>query len=139
VWEVPKDFTGIGVEVAHKGTSIKIVRVIEETPAQKAGVQPNDIITHLDDVSVEGLTLNQVVEKMRGQANTEVKLRIAREGQDAPIELSVRGVVQRPSVQPPSVQAPSVSWPSVQVPSVQWPSVQAPTVQWPSVQGKVQQ
>jgi hypothetical protein len=141
-------FSGIGVEVAMDGKLIKVVRVIEGTPAQKAGVTVNDIVTHLDDDSVDGMTLNQAVEKMRGEANTKIKLRIVREGQSVPIELSVtRGVVQRPSVQPsvqapsvqPSMAAPSAPWPSVQTRSVQWPSVQVPSVQWPSVQGQVQQ
>jgi uncharacterized caspase-like protein len=108
-------FGGIGVEVAMDGTFIKVVRVIEEAPAQKAGVTVNDVITHLNDKPVDGLTLNQVVEKLRGSPNTTIKLRITREGNDVPVELAVtRGVVQRPSVPLPSVQAPSVQLPSVQ-------------------------
>ena len=49
----------------------------------------NDIITHLDDEATQGMTLNQALEKMRGPVNTEVRLRIARKGQDAPIELTI--------------------------------------------------
>jgi C-terminal processing protease CtpA/Prc len=130
-------FGGLGVHVEKDGNFIKVIRVIDKTPAEKAGVKVNDIVTHLDDESVDGMTLNEAVEKMRGQPNTEIKLRIVREGQGAPIELSItRGVVQ-------SVQAPSAQWPPVQapsaIPSAQWPSVQVPSVQWPSVQGQVQQ
>jgi C-terminal processing protease CtpA/Prc len=114
---------------------MKVIRVIDDAPAQRVGVKVSDIITHLDDVSVEGMTVDQVVQKIRGPANTEIKLRITQEGQDAPIELSVtRGLV---SVQSPSVQAPAVPWPSVQAPSVPWPSVQS--VPWPSVQSTEQQ
>jgi hypothetical protein len=135
-----RPFSGLGVEVAKDGNSIKVVRVIDKTPAEKAGVKVNDIITHLDDEAVEGMTLNQAIEKMRGQTDTEIKLRIAREGQQIPIEVSVtRGVVQAPSVQSSSVQSPSAQWPPVQSPSAQWPPVQSPSVQWPSVQGQVQQ
>ena len=106
----PSNFVGLGIQVVKDGNSVKVVKVIDETPAQKGGVKVNDIITHLDDESVDGLTLDQVTEKMRGRPNTEIKVRVAREGQQIPIELSVtRGVVQRPSVQTPSTQ-----WPSVQ-------------------------
>jgi carboxyl-terminal processing protease len=96
------------------GKLIKVMRIIEETPAQKAGVKVNDVITHLNDEPVDGLTLNQVVEKLRGPADTEIKLKIIRDGQNIPTLLVTRG----------AVQGPSASWPSVQVRSVQWPSVQ---------------
>jgi hypothetical protein len=130
----PSNFVGLGIQVAKDGSSVKVVKVFEETPAQKGGVKVNDIITHLDDETVDGLTLDQVTEKMRGRLNTEIKIRVAREGQ--PIELSVaRGVIRRSSVQAPAVQAPSVQW----APSTQWPPVQTPSVQWPSVQTQVQQ
>ena len=49
----------------------------------------NDIITHLDDEAVQGLTLNQAVEKMRGPVNTKIKLRVMRKGQDKPVEISI--------------------------------------------------
>jgi len=68
---------------------IKVVAPIDDTPAHKAGIMTNDIITHLDEEPVQGLTLNQAVEKMRGPANTEIKLRIIRQGQDRPIELTI--------------------------------------------------
>jgi carboxyl-terminal processing protease len=66
-----------------------VVSPIDETPAAKAGIQANDIITHLDDEAVQGLTLNQAVEKMRGPVNTKIKLKIMRKGQDKPIEVSI--------------------------------------------------
>src|SRR5262249_53960666 len=58
-------------------------------PAAKAGIQANDVITHLDDDPVQGLTLNQAVEKMRGPVNTKIKLRVMRKGQDKPIDISI--------------------------------------------------
>src|SRR5262249_863234 len=70
-----------------------------DTPAQKAGVMTNDIITHLDDEAVQGLTLDRAGEKMRGPPNTKVKLRILRQGQEQPIELTiVRQTITVPSV-----------------------------------------
>src|SRR5215472_6186137 len=68
---------------------IKVVAPIDETPAAKAGIMANDIITHLDDAPVQGLTLNQAVEKMRGPENSKIKLKITRKGQDKPIEISI--------------------------------------------------
>ena len=68
---------------------IKVVAPIDDTPAAKAGVLANDIITKLDDEQVQGLTLNQAVEKMRGPVNTKIKLTIQRKGQDKPVEVSI--------------------------------------------------
>jgi carboxyl-terminal processing protease len=62
---------------------IKVVAPIDETPAAKAGVMANDIITHLDDEAVQGLTLNQAVDKMRGPVNTKIKLKIVRKGAES--------------------------------------------------------
>ena len=63
---------------------IKVVAPIDDTPAAKAGILANDIITELDGEQVQGLTLNQAVEKMRGPVNTKIKLTIMRKGQDKP-------------------------------------------------------
>jgi len=68
---------------------IKVVSPIDETPASKAGIMANDIISQLDDEAVQGLTLNQAVEKMRGPVNTKIKLKIIRKGQDKPIEVTL--------------------------------------------------
>src|ERR671937_1121618 len=83
------EFGGLGIEVTMEEGQIKVVAPIEETPAAKAGVMANDIITHLDDEPVQGLTLNQAVEKMRGPENSKIKLKIMRKGQDKPIEISI--------------------------------------------------
>jgi carboxyl-terminal processing protease len=68
---------------------IKVVSPIDDTPASKAGVQANDIIIKLDEEQVQGLTLNQAVDKMRGPENTKIKLTIMRKGQDKPVELTL--------------------------------------------------
>src|SRR5512140_2169005 len=83
------EFGGLGIEVTMEEGLIKVVAPIDETPAAKAGVLANDIITKLDDDQVQGLTLNQAVEKMRGPVNTKIKLTIMRKGQDKPIEVSI--------------------------------------------------
>jgi carboxyl-terminal processing protease len=83
------EFGGLGIEVTMEEGLIKVVAPIDETPASKAGVLANDIITQLDGEQVQGLTLNQAVEKMRGPVNTKIKLTIMRKGADKPIELSL--------------------------------------------------
>lgn len=83
------EFGGLGIEVTMEDGLIKVVTPIDETPASKAGVQANDLITKLDEDQVQGLTLNQAVEKMRGPVNTKIKLTIMRKGQDKPIELTL--------------------------------------------------
>jgi carboxyl-terminal processing protease len=83
------EFGGLGIEVTMEDGLIKVVSPIDETPASKAGIMANDIISNLDDEAVQGLTLNQAVEKMRGPVNTKIKLKIIRKGQDKPIEVTL--------------------------------------------------
>jgi carboxyl-terminal processing protease len=83
------EFGGLGIEVTMEDGLIKVVAPIDDTPAAKAGVMANDIITKLDEEQVQGLTLNQAVEKMRGPVNTKIKLTIMRKGQDKPVEVSI--------------------------------------------------
>jgi carboxyl-terminal processing protease len=93
------EFGGLGIEVTMEEGLIKVVAPIDETPAAKAGVMANDVITHLDDEPVQGLTLNQAVEKMRGPVNTKIKLKIMRKGQDKPVEVSItRDIIRVRSV-----------------------------------------
>src|SRR3954452_19060590 len=82
-------FGGLGIEVTMEDGLVKVVTPIDDTPAAKAGIMANDIITHLDDEAVQGLTLNQAVDKMRGPVNTKIKLRVMRKGGDKPLELTV--------------------------------------------------
>ena len=83
------EFGGLGIEVTMEDGLVKVVSPIDETPAAKAGILANDIITHLDDEAVQGLTLNQAVEKMRGPVNTKIKLRVMRKGAEKPLEISI--------------------------------------------------
>jgi len=112
------EFGGLGIEVTMEDGLIKVVSPIDDTPASKAGIMANDIITNLDDEAVQGLTLNQAVEKMRGPVNTKIKLKIVRKGQDKPIEVTLTrdniGFVRcarasRPTTSPTSASPPSTS------------------------------
>jgi len=93
------EFGGLGIEVTMEEGLVKVVAPIDDTPAAKAGVMANDVITHLDDEAVQGLTLNQAVDKMRGPVNTKIKLTIMRKGADKPIEVTiVRDIIRVKSV-----------------------------------------
>jgi carboxyl-terminal processing protease len=93
------EFGGLGIEVTMEEGLIKVVAPIDDTPAAKGGVMANDYITHIDDESVQGLTLNQAVDKMRGPVNTKIKIRIVRKGVEKPVEMTLtRDVIKVLSV-----------------------------------------
>ena len=89
------EFGGLGIEVTMDKGVVKVVAPIDDTPAAKAGVLANDLITHLDDEAIVGLTLEQAVEKMRGRVNTPIKLTIVREGRSEPFDISITRAVIR--------------------------------------------
>ncbi len=94
------EFGGLGLEVTLENGFIKVVAPIDDTPAAKAGIRAGDIITHLDDEPVSGLTLDRAVEKMRGPEDSVIRLKITRKGNDAPIEIAItRTKIQVRSVQ----------------------------------------
>ncbi|MBC8267383.1 MAG: S41 family peptidase [Rhodospirillaceae bacterium] len=75
-------FGGLGIEVTMENGLVKVVSPIDDTPAFRAGIEAGDLITHLDEEPVLGLTLQQAVEKMRGKVGTDIKLTVRREGVD---------------------------------------------------------
>ncbi|NQW11579.1 MAG: S41 family peptidase [Alphaproteobacteria bacterium] len=72
------EFGGLGIEVTMENGFVKVVSPIDDTPAARAGLQPGDLVTHLDGEAVLGLTLSQAVEKMRGRIGTNIILSIRR-------------------------------------------------------------
>lgn len=83
------EFGGLGIEVTMENGLVKVVSPIDDTPAAKAGVEPGDYISFIDDEAVMGLTLAEAVDKMRGKVDTKVKLTILREGATEPLELTL--------------------------------------------------
>ncbi len=83
------EFGGLGIEVTMEDGLIKVVSPIDDTPASKAGILSNDLIVSIDDEAVQGLTLNQAVDKMRGPIDTKIKLKIVRKGQDKPLDMTL--------------------------------------------------
>jgi len=89
------EFGGLGIEVTMENGLVKVVSPIDDTPAAKAGLLSGDFITALDGEQVQGLTLEQAVDKMRGSVNQPITLTILRKGKDAPFDVKlVRDVIK---------------------------------------------
>jgi carboxyl-terminal processing protease len=89
------EFGGLGIEVTMEGGVVKVVSPIDDTPAARAGLMANDLITHLDGEQIVGLSLEQAVEKMRGPVNTSILLTVVRRGKDEPFDVKiVRDVIR---------------------------------------------
>lgn len=71
-------FGGLGIEVTMEGGLVKVVSPIDDTPAYRAGIEPGDLITHLDGEQVLGMTLSEAVDKMRGAVGSQIRLTIRR-------------------------------------------------------------
>ena len=84
------EFGGLGIEVTMENGLIKVVSPIDDTPAAKAGLLANDLISGLDKQDIQGLTLEQAVEKMRGPVNTPIVLTIIRKGVAAPFDVTLK-------------------------------------------------
>jgi carboxyl-terminal processing protease len=82
-------FGGLGLEVTAENGIIKVVSPIDDTPAARSGIKAGDLITMIDGETVQGLTLNDAVDKMRGAPGTPIKLTIKRENVNTPVELSM--------------------------------------------------
>ena len=96
----PKDFTdmqvqtrgefgGLGIEVTQEDGFVKVVSPMDGTPADEAGVEAGDFITHVNGESVMGLNLDQAVEMMRGPVGSEIIITIVRDGVDEPFDVSI--------------------------------------------------
>lgn len=93
------EFGGLGIEVGMENGFVKVIAPIDDTPAQRAGLQPGDVIVRIDDKPVKGMSLSQAVNLMRGKPGTEIRLTVLRSdnGQPFTVELE-RAVVHVASV-----------------------------------------
>jgi carboxyl-terminal processing protease len=89
------EFGGLGIEVTMEDGLVKVVSPMDGTPAARAGIMSGDFITYIDGDAVQGLTLEQAVNKMKGPVHTTTKLKIERKGADKPIDVSLeREIIQ---------------------------------------------
>ena len=92
------EFGGLGIEVTMENGLVKVVSPIDDTPAYRAGLKPGDLITHLDKEAVQGLTLSEAVERMRGPVDTDIVITIRRRGRE-PFDATItRAVIKIQSV-----------------------------------------
>ncbi len=93
------EFGGLGIEVGMENGYVKVVAPIDDTPAQRAGIKPGDLIIRLDKTPVKGLSLSEAVKIMRGKPGTKIVLTILREGVDKPLKITiVRAIIKVKSV-----------------------------------------
>jgi carboxyl-terminal processing protease len=83
------EFGGLGIEVTQEEGFVKVVSPIDDTPADEAGIEAGDFITHVDGESVLGLNLDEAVELMRGPVGSEIVITVAREGADEPFDVTI--------------------------------------------------
>ena len=83
------EFGGLGIEVTMEDGFIKVVAPIDDTPASRAGIMSGDIITQIDDEAIQGMTLDQAVNKMKGPPNSQTRLKIIRKDADKPIDVAI--------------------------------------------------
>ena len=103
-------FVGVGIEITQEDGLVKIVSPIEGSPADRAGLKTNDLITRIDDTAVKGLTLNEAVKRMRGEPNTQVILTIFRRDENRTFAVTIiREEIKTQSVKAKVVE-PGYAW-----------------------------
>lgn len=97
--DIRGEFGGLGIEVTMESGFVKVVAPIDDTPAAEAGMQPGDLISHIDGEGVLGLSLTDAVKKMRGLVGTDIVLTVIREGEAEPFDVTItRAVIKVRSV-----------------------------------------
>lgn len=93
------EFGGLGIEVDMEDGFVRVVSPIDDTPAQRAGMQSGDLIIRLDETPVKGLTLGDAVKLMRGKPGSIINLTVIREGEDKPLNIAIeRDIIKVTSV-----------------------------------------
>ena len=90
-------FVGVGIEISQEDGLVKVVSPIEGSPADRAGLKPNDLITKIDDTAVKGLSLNDAVKKMRGEPKTKVVLMIFRKDENRTFPVTITRAFNPPA------------------------------------------
>ena len=93
------EFGGLGIEVGMEDGFVKVIAPIDDTPAQRAGIQAGDLIIRLDDTPVKGMSLGEAVKIMRGKPGSDITLTVVREGEEKPLKISItRAIIKVQSV-----------------------------------------
>ena len=103
-------FVGVGIEITQEDGFVKVVSPIEGSPADRAGLKPNDLITKVDDTAVKGLSLNEAVKRMRGEPATKVILTVFRKDENRTFPVTIiREEIKQQSVRGKIVE-PGYAW-----------------------------
>ncbi|MGB4361998.1 MAG: S41 family peptidase [Rhodoferax sp.] len=103
-------FVGVGIEISQEDGLIKVVSPIEDSPADRAGLRPNDLIVKIDDTPVKGMTLNEGVKRMRGEPNTKVVLSVFRKDENRTFPVTItREEIKTQSVKAKLIE-PGYAW-----------------------------
>ena len=103
-------FVGVGIEISQEDGLVKVVSPIEGSPAFRAGLKPNDLITKIDDTAVKGLSLSEAVRRMRGEPATKVLLTIYRKDENRTFPVTiVREEIKQQSVRAKLLE-PGYAW-----------------------------
>lgn len=93
------EFGGIGIEIGMEGGFVKVISPIDDTPASRAGIEPGDLIIKLNDQTVQGMSINDAINIMRGEKGSTLSLTIARENNDGPLNFTLtRDIISVQSV-----------------------------------------
>jgi carboxyl-terminal processing protease len=115
-------FVGVGIEISFEDGLVKVVSPIEGSPAFRAGLKPNDLVTKIDTTAVRGLTLNEAVKRMRGEPNTKVVLTVFRKDENRTFPVTIiREEIKQQSVKGKVIE-PGYAW--VRVIQFQKPTVE---------------
>ncbi|MBM3568110.1 MAG: S41 family peptidase [Alphaproteobacteria bacterium] len=87
------EFGGLGIEVTMENGLVKVVTPMDDTPAARAGLQPGDLVSHLNGEQVLGLSLQEAVDKMRGPVDSDITLTVLRQGREQPFDVTLRRAV----------------------------------------------
>ena len=94
------NFTGVGMEVGMRHEILTVIAPLKGTPADRAGIMPGDKILQIDNTTTAHLSIDEAVQRIRGEKGTMVKLTLFREGVDEPIEVKVvRDVIKVPTIE----------------------------------------
>ncbi|MDO9143299.1 S41 family peptidase [Rhodoferax sp.] len=103
-------FVGVGIEISQEDGLIKVVSPIEDSPADRAGLKPNDLIVKIDETPVKGMTLNEGVKRMRGEPNTKVVLSVFRKDENRTFPVTItREEIKTQSVKAKLIE-PGYAW-----------------------------
>lgn len=86
-------FGGLGMEVSMEGSAVKVITAFEDSPAYHAGLRPGDLITRLGESDIAGLTLEQVIQRARGEPDTSIALTVLRRGDTEPRIVTIRRAI----------------------------------------------